>query len=63
MRHPDELAGWVQVARLGGQCAFCKSKLTDGATRPHAMAACEWAQPWFPHATKCARYEPEDMDE
>jgi hypothetical protein len=40
MRHPDELAGWVQVARLGGQCAFCKSKLTDGATHPHAMAAC-----------------------
>lgn len=60
----DELQGLVPVDRVGGQCAFCKNKVAEGRyLHTHAMAACEYGQPWFPHATKCVRYEPEDMDE
>ncbi len=55
----DELQGWFNVSSLSGQCAWCKYKLTEG----HAMAACEYGHAHFPHATKCSRYEPEDIDE
>lgn len=54
----------VLTINVGGQCAFCKNKVAEGRyLHTHAMAACEYGQPWFPHATKCVRYEPEDMDE
>ncbi len=60
----DELQGWVRVAQIGGQCSFCKNKLTEGRyMQTHAMAACEYGQPWFPHATRCSRYEPEDAEQ
>ena len=60
----DDLSGWVPVDRLGGQCAWCKYKLTEGRyLHAHAMAACEYGQAWFPHAVKCIRYEPEDSIE
>lgn len=60
----DELHGWVNVKAVSAQCSFCKNKLTEGRyMHTHAMAACEYGQPWFPHAVKCVRYEPEDLDE
>lgn len=54
----DELQGWFQVSTLTKQCAWCRYKVAE-----HSLAACEYGQPWFPHAGKCIRYEPEDMDE
>lgn len=55
----DELTGWYNVASLSGKCVYCKYKLVEG----RSMASCEYGQPWFPHAVKCVRYEPEDLDE
>lgn len=55
----DDLEGWYNVSSLSGQCVFCKYKLVEG----HALASCEYGKPVFPHAKKCAFYEPEDMDE
>jgi hypothetical protein len=55
----DDLQGWYNVSSLTGQCAWCKNKLVES----HVMAACEYGDPRFPHATKCAHYEPEDLDE
>lgn len=49
---------WYSVKALTGQCSWCKHKEVDAT-----LAACEHTQPMFPHATKCAWYEPEDMDE
>lgn len=64
MTRDTELTAWVPVARVGGQCAWCKAKITEGRYLPaHAVAACEHDQAWFPHATRCSRYEPEDIDE
>lgn len=54
----DELQGWFQIATLTKQCTWCKYKVTE-----HNLAACEYGQPWFPHATRCVRYEPEDVEE
>jgi hypothetical protein len=55
----DDLQGWYNVSSLTGQCSWCKNKLVES----HVMAACEYGDPRFPHATKCAHYEPEDLDE
>ena len=54
----DELHGWFPVSALTKQCTWCKYKVTE-----HSLAACEYGQPWFPHATRCVRYEPEDLEE
>lgn len=60
MRPRDfESNDWHNVSALTGQCAYCKNKLVEG----HVMAACEYGQPWFPHATRCSRYEPEDAEQ
>lgn len=61
----DTMHGWERASRLAELCSTCKNVVRDGGRtlEAHAFAACEYGQPWFPSASKCARYEPEDMDE
>ena len=61
----DTMQGWERASLLAGQCATCKEVVREGGRilDAHAFAACEYGQPWFPNATKCVRYQPEDQDE
>jgi hypothetical protein len=54
----DALQGWVHAFELSHLCNHCKNCVHE-----HKMSACEYGQKQFPHAQKCVRHEPEDMDE
>lgn len=61
----DTMHGWERASHLAELCATCKNVLRDGGRllTAHVFAACEYGQAWFPHAAKCTRYEPEELDE